>query len=486
MSPEFFTLTCLSKTCAPRYIHFSENVRRREPVGLCYLSTLTLHTDSFEYSPCRLADQWGYHRRGSCQSGFSGAISKSGNTFFISAPGSYYWQGQVYSYSRNNTSYSPIFTQERSPIDDDTLLGYSIASGRFSDDKSATDIAVGMPRGEQQRGKVIILDRNLNLITQIKGDVMGSYFGYALTTLDANGDGFTDLVISAPMFGSEELYQSAFDYDYGRVYVFHQIKTGYFGKVDKLNGYHARSRFGTSLANLGDLNKDGFEDLAVGAPYDGGGSGVVYIFNGSPNGISSQPSQLLRPEYIPQGIGMRSFGWSLAGGFDLNNDDYPDLLVGAYESDAAVFFKSRAIIDTKVRFDFTPSNISLITRECAKIDGTQVSCITIDVCLAYNGPRAVPNRLSEFKSLLLALLCYDAHFRLFLEFLWFVTLDVFNNRTKPRMYVVNRENDNLSVNKGILALEKGNYGQCNKFKAYVAVSICFDLVISLSLRSPCI
>ena len=39
------------------------------------------------------------------------------------------------------------------------------------------------------------------------------------------------------------------------------------------------------------------------------------------------------------------------------------------------------------------------------------------------------------------------------------------------MYVVNRENDNLSVNKGILALEKGNYGQCNKFKAYVSVSV---------------
>lgn len=134
--------------------------------------------------------------------------------------------------------------------------------------------------------------------------------------------------------------------------------------------------------------------MAIGAPWDST-SGTVYIFNGSPNGISSQPSQMIKPEFIPQGIGMRTFGWSLAGGIDLNNDDYPDLLVGAYESDAAVFFKSRAIIDTKVRFDFTPSNISLIMQDCAKIDGTQVSCITIDVCLAYNGPRAVPNRLSK-------------------------------------------------------------------------------------------
>ena len=47
------------------------------------------------------------------------------------------------------------------------------------------------------------------------------------------------------------------------------------------------------------------------------------------------------------------------------------------------------------------------------------------------------------------------------------------------MYVVNRENDNLSVNKGILALEKGNYGQCNKFKAYVSVRIYFGSVFIL-------
>ena len=56
------------------------------------------------------------------------------------------------------------------------------------------------------------------------------------------------------------------------------------------------------------------------------------------------------------------------------------------------------------------------------------------------------------------------------------------------MYVVNRENDNLSVNKGILALEKGNYGQCNKFKAYVSVSVldrfCFLVIFRVSFSFP--
>ncbi len=50
-------------------------------------------------------------------------------------------------------------------------------------------------------------------------------------------------------------------------------------------------RFGFALANLGDINKDRYEDLAVGAPYEG--KGVVYIYLGSKHGIITEPSQVL-------------------------------------------------------------------------------------------------------------------------------------------------------------------------------------------------
>ena len=42
------------------------------------------------------------------------------------------------------------------------------------------------------------------------------------------------------------------------------------------------SRFGSSIANIGDIQRDGFEDFAVGAPYAGeNGKGAVFIYRGS-------------------------------------------------------------------------------------------------------------------------------------------------------------------------------------------------------------
>jgi hypothetical protein len=54
---------------------------------------------------------------------------------------------------------------------------------------------------------------------------------------------------------------------------------------------YLHDRFGFALANLGDINKDRYEDLAVGAPYEG--KGVVYIYLGSRHGIITEPSQVL-------------------------------------------------------------------------------------------------------------------------------------------------------------------------------------------------
>ena len=40
------------------------------------------------------------------------------------------------------------------------------------------------------------------------------------------------------------------------------------------------TRYGTSVANIGDVNHDGKQDVAVGAPGQDGGAGVVYVYLG--------------------------------------------------------------------------------------------------------------------------------------------------------------------------------------------------------------
>ena len=48
--------------------------------------------------------------------------------------------------------------------------------------------------------------------------------------------------------------------------------------------------------------------------------------------------------------GLRTFGWSVSGGMDLDGNEYPDVLVGAYESANAVYLRSAPVVhlDSKV------------------------------------------------------------------------------------------------------------------------------------------
>lgn len=102
--------------------------------------------------------------------------------------------------------------------------------------------------------------------------------------------------------------------------------------------------FGTAVASLGDLNDDGFADIAVGAPFQEE-TGVVYIlflaFGGSVakyikiggcdkfGGAVWGNPHFGNPHYpSPLAIG-DEFGCSIANIGDLNGDGVPDLVVGA-------------------------------------------------------------------------------------------------------------------------------------------------------------
>lgn len=78
----------------------------------------------------------------------------------------------------------------------------------------------------------------------------------------------------------------------------------------------------TAPVRIGDINDDGFGDLAVGAP---GRLGAVNIFHGAATGFSQRPAATIT---APGSTIGGCFGHALATG-DVNGDDKIDLIVGA-------------------------------------------------------------------------------------------------------------------------------------------------------------
>lgn len=135
---------------------------------------------------------------------------------------------------------------------------------------------------------------NLTNIANLTGQQLGAYFGYCLAVADLNGDKLQDVIVGAPLYTNYANTEGKFET--GRVYVFYQTnrQRTSFRRGDVLDGSEvSKARFGLSVAALGDINLDGFNDIAVGAPYDGPSErGAIYIYHGSAKGIRTKASQV--------------------------------------------------------------------------------------------------------------------------------------------------------------------------------------------------
>ncbi|KAG1695759.1 Integrin alpha-PS2 [Nymphon striatum] len=271
---------------------------------------------------------------------------------------------------------------------------FSTAVGEFTND-NVDDVVVGRPRGSNLTGEVIVFDFQLKKLQNFSGEQIGSYFGYSVAVADINGDKLDDIIVGAPFYNDFDAKDDS--YESGRVIILYQNKNGF--SRDNIDGKHSKGRFGLSLSSLGDINKDGHDDVVIGAPYEGDdGQGTVYIFQGSRNGIVKKPSQVIYAKDISGRL--RTFGFSVSGGVDIDANGYNDLLVGGYSSDTAVYFRARPIITITSEISISPKVIHLEDKLCFLRDKTPVSCLTITVCFNSSGSSSYNNVYGSYEMIL--------------------------------------------------------------------------------------
>jgi hypothetical protein len=173
------------------------------------------------------------------------------------------------------------------------------------------------------------------LFGQPDGGELGE-FGYQVRKAgDLNGDGTPDIVVGAP-------FDNARGTNAGRAFVWFGGPAMTSQPDLILDDSIGNDWFGFSVAGVGDVDGDGFDDLAVGAPgaRRSGTVGVVYLYRGG-SSMNATVDRELAGE-----IGGDRFGWSVCAAGDMDRDGTDDFVVGAPYNDSAGVDVGRAYLFT--------------------------------------------------------------------------------------------------------------------------------------------
>jgi len=228
---------------------------------------------------------------------------------------------------------------------DGAQFGYSVSTAGDVNDDGYDDVIVGAPyykvvfpdvTGEPKSGAAFLYLGSADGLSETpswvqlaeKRDIA---YGFSVATAgDVNWDGFADVIVGAPYFGSEAQQSSE-----GKTYLYLGSETGL--AQNPAWSYEcdlSSSKCGYAVSSAGDVNNDSYSDIIIGAPnYDRFwlDEGAALLFLGSSQGLSNTPDRT-----FSGGQENGAFGTSVATAGDVNGDTYDDVIVGAptYDQDA--------------------------------------------------------------------------------------------------------------------------------------------------------
>jgi hypothetical protein len=240
----------------------------------------------------------------------------------------------VYLGNRQGLASSPSWVAEANQSE--ARFGHAVAAAGDVNADGFGDVIVGsylFDSGEADEGRALVYlgsARGLSFtpVWTAESNQVAAYFGCTVAGIgDVNGDGYADVAVGATAFANDEPFE-------GAVFVYFGSASGPSAEAGwKAESNQAHSYLGDGVAGAGDVNGDGFADLIIGAPgFDSGESdeGRAFLYLGSASGLAPSPHWAAEPNQDAAG-----FGQSVAGLGDINADGFADVAVGAqfYDND---------------------------------------------------------------------------------------------------------------------------------------------------------
>lgn len=191
------------------------------------------------------------------------------------------------------------------------------------------DLAVGAYGYDHARGRLLLFrggPRGLSpsAAWEGQGEGPGDWYGYGVGAAgDVNGDGIVDLLTGGKYLGVKGKPAV------GRVYLHYGTRQGLLAPpVWTYTGTVTEANVGVRVTGAGDLDGDGFADVLVTAPGANGKLGQAMIFKGSPHGLKAKPDLVLRG----RDYGLQFFGQGACPAGDVDGDGYDDLAIAGRDA----------------------------------------------------------------------------------------------------------------------------------------------------------